>query len=165
MILTLITQLLKNMHEGTIYIKFTSTAILSVLFTPIALLFEASSEWLGANIDYIGLVLGAIAIDHLLGSLVHFFIKKDWSFKENIIGLCKKILLVVAVGFLFEGIGLISEQSFFEEYLKIVTRLMVFLYPAGSAFVNSSILTDGKFPPTAWLEKIADFSKDLKIKR
>jgi hypothetical protein len=34
-----------------------------------------------------------------------------------------------------------------------VTRLIVF-YIHGSAFGNSSILSNGKFPPQAWLDRI-----------
>jgi hypothetical protein len=40
---------------------------------------------------------------------------------------------------------------------------MVFLYPAGSAFVNASILTNGKFPPLGWIQKVEKFNSNLDI--
>lgn len=159
------TYLLKNIHEGAFVIKTASLFTLSVLITPAVLLLERLMEWYAMNIDYIALVIGAIAVDHLIGSVVHLTIKNDFSFKLNITGLAKKLFLVVMIGFLFEGISHISNGSFLEDYLEIVTRLMVFLYPAGSAFVNCSLLTGGKFPPKGWLDKLQDFFSDLKLKK
>lgn len=159
------TYLLKNIHEGAFVIKTASLFTLSVLITPAVLLLERLMEWYAMNIDYIALVIGAIAVDHLIGSIVHFSIKKDFNIRLNITGLAKKLFLVVAIGFLFEGVSHISNGSFLEDYLEIVTRLMVFLYPAGSAFVNCSLLTDGKFPPKGWLDKLQEFFSDLKMKK
>ena len=38
------------------------------------------------------------------------------------------------------------------------------MYPAGSAFVNSSIVTDGKFPPMALLQRFTKFQENLDLK-
>lgn len=51
------------------------------------------------------------------------------------------------------------------DYLLAITRIMVFLYPASSAFVNSSILTSGKFPPIGWIVKIENFNKSMDIRK
>jgi hypothetical protein len=39
----------------------------------------------------------------------------------------------------------------------------VFLYPAGSAFMNSAVLTNGKFPPMGWISILNNFNKNLDL--
>ena len=163
--------ILKNIlavHEGTAIVKFKSLLILSM---PLAttVLINPISLWVDQNIAYIGFVLVAIAIDHLLGSAVHIFIKKDFTFKKNIIGLAIKLSLVLSVGILFEGFQFLYPDKtpliqVVMDYLLAITRIMVFLYPASSAFVNSSILTSGKFPPLGWIQKVERFNKSMDIK-
>lgn len=167
---TAILFILKNVlaiHSGTAIVKFKSLLVLSV---PLATTFLINpiNEWVTQNLAYIGFVLVAIAIDHLLGSAVHIFVKKDFTFKKNVIGLAIKLTLVLSVGILFEGFQfLYSDKTPLIEvvtnYLLAITRIMVFLYPASSAFVNSSILTSGKFPPFGWIKKVENFNKSMDI--
>lgn len=162
--------IIKNLlaiHNGTAIIKFKSLLILSIPLSILSVV-DPIKIWVTENIAYIGFVLVAIAVDHLLGSAVHWFIKNDFSAKKNIIGLAIKLSLVLSVGVLFEGFQyLYAEKTPFIEavmdYLLTITRIMVFLYPAGSAFVNSSILTKGKFPPLGWIKKIDSFNKNMDI--
>ena len=170
MIKAAIGSILKNIlaiHSGTAVVKFKSLLILSF---PLAttLLINPISLWFDKNIAYIGFVLIAIAIDHLLGSAVHLFIRKDFTFKKNIIGLAVKLSLVLSVGILFEGFQFLYPDKtpiiqVVMDYLLALTRIMVFLYPASSAFVNSSILTSGKFPPIGWINKIETFNSSMDI--
>lgn len=162
--------ILKNIlaiHNGTAIVKLKSLLILSIplattmFINPIAL-------WVDQNIAYIGFVLAAIAIDHLLGSAVHIFVKKDFTFKKNIIGLAVKLSLVLSVGILFEGFQFLYPEKtpliqVVLDYLLAITRIMVFLYPASSAFVNSSILSNGKIPPSGWAKIVDRFNKNLDI--
>ena len=85
--------------------------------------------------------------------------------KKNIIGLFVKTSMVVAVSVIIEGMTMIlGEDNFVTGYFTILTRLMVFVYPAGSALVNCAIITNGKFPPTSFMSKITKFNKDLNLK-
>lgn len=163
---------LKNIiavHNGTAIVKFKSLLILSLPMATVMVI-NPISEWVSNNIAYIGFVLVAIAIDHVLGSAVHFFIRKDFTFKKNIIGISIKLSLVLSVGILFEGFQYLYPEKtpiieVVMDYLLAITRIMVFLYPASSAFVNSSILTSGKFPPIGWINKIENFNKSMDIKK
>jgi len=160
--------LLKNLiiiHKGTIISKFKSVFILSLIASPLGII-ENITNWINENGGYIFFVLMAIAIDHILGSAVHLFIKNDFSIKKNLIGLVSKISLVFLVGILFEGFQFIyKKEDLLTQYLTVITRLMVFLYPAGSAFMNCAIITKGKFPPIGWMEKISKFNKTLNIEQ
>lgn len=159
----LIAQNLILIHKGSIVAKFKSTLFISLMASPFGFV-ELFSEWISENGGYLFFVLLAIAIDHLMGSAVHLFIKKDFSIKKNIVGLVLKIFLVFSVGILFEGFQYIyKEDNLMTEYLTLITRLMVFLYPAGSAFMNCAILTNGKFPPIGWINKISKFNETLDV--
>lgn len=129
------------------------------------LVIESLSGWYLDNYQYIIFVMTVILVDHVLGSAVHAFIKKDFTMKKNIIGLTVKTSMVVAVSIIIEGMmHILGEDNIITDYFMILTRMMVFVYPAGSALVNCSIITNGVFPPTSFMSKIAKFNKDLNIK-
>lgn len=162
--LAFISKQLIIIHTGSIFAKLKSTLFLGLSFSPIAYVIEKITDWSIANSDYILFVMGAIMADHILGSVVHAFYKRDFTWRKNIQGLGIKIGLAVTMGFLFEGINhLTSEVSFVKSYLIMVLRLAVFLYPAGSAAMNSAIITEGKFPPLGFLTKMKQFNKNLDL--
>lgn len=155
----------------TIFIFFGSTGlqikkllIISLMISPITWLIDKLAEWHIDNSDYVSFVIGAIIIDHILGSIYHAFYAKDWSVKKNLTGLLVKMVIVVSVGYLFEGLDtLMVQESILKEYSVMVLRLMVFLYPASSAFNNSYIMTGKKFPPMAFMEKLKKFSENATL--
>ena len=157
--------ILKNLallHKGTLGLKLKSALVLSISISPFVFIGENLLKWYLSNQDYIYLVLGAIVIDHILGSLHHAFIVRDFTWKKNAIGIAIKLGLVIAIGFLFEALPVIAKgDNILKDYLVIVTRLSVFLYPAGSAFGNMSVVTGGKFPPKAWMDKLSKFNENL----
>ena len=120
-------------HHGTAIVKFKSLLMLSLPISVLAAI-NPIGGWVEQNIAYIGFVLIAIGIDHLLGSAVHLFIKKDFTPKKNIIGLAVKLSLVLSVGILFEGFQFLypDKTPFIEvimDYLLTITRIMVFSLP------------------------------------
>jgi hypothetical protein len=156
---------LNLIHIGTLEVKLQSTAKLAIFLSIPAYLFEHIVNWGVDNSDYVGFCMLAIVIDHILGTIRHLFIDRDFTIKKNIKGMVIKLGLVLCVGFLFEGLNVIvKNDSFIKEYLMITTRLMVFLYPAGSAFGNSSILSGGKFPPKSWIDKLKTYQENLDTK-
>lgn len=152
---------LKMINAGSIIIKLKSAVKLGFLLSPFPFFFEQIAQWTIDNNEYISFVLIAISIDHILGTLKHLTIG-DFSIKRNLIGLMTKIGLVVACGLLFEGLNsIVTHETLVKDYLTITTRLIVFLYPAGSAFGNSTFLSNGKFPPQIWLDKLQRFQTTL----
>ncbi len=155
---------LVEIHKGDFVHKTIATAKLAFSLSPMVYIFNGLNGWLNLNYEYVAFVFIAIFIDHLLGTWVHAFIKKDFSVKENIKGFFVKITLVIAVGVLTEGIyHIISTASMVSDYFITVAKLMVFIYPAGSALMNSSIITGGKFPPLGLLKIIRNFNKNLDL--
>lgn len=136
---------------------------LALAISPLTWVLEKLGEWHLDNATYVSFVIGAIAVDHILGSIYHAFFARDWSIKKNIKGLLIKLLIVVSIGYLFEGLDGLMVSSVVKEYTIMVLRLMVFLYPASSAFHNSYTMTGQKFPPMAFMEKLKRFSENATI--
>ena len=150
--------------SGALTIKIKAAIFQGVtLSVPVSLIEHLTNWWL-TNQEYATFVFYAIALDHVLGTFKHYHIDQDFSVKENIKGLVMKVGLVVFVGYLFEGIpAIMPKDNFIAGYMITVLRLIVFLYPAGGAFRNSSILSGGKFPPKSWLDRLSKFDKNLNV--
>ena len=158
---------LKNLlilHKSSFIFKLKSAALLAVPLGSFGWCMNQLSKWTVTNQGYIAGVLICIAIDHLIGSVYHACKAKDFTFKKNIYGLLQKLALCAASAVLFEVIhSTLKDVPLIYEYLKTITRLTVILYPAGSAFMNMSALTNGIFPPLGWIKKLKAFNEDLDI--
>ncbi|AGO48028.1 putative holin [Cellulophaga phage phi12:1] len=166
MIYQLLSKHIYLIHSGSVWVKAESTAKIAVFVSPWYYLVKSINDWYFLNYGYVAFVFIAIAFDHFLGTWVHAWIKRDFSMKKNIYGFFTKITLVIMVGILTEGMQhILNSDSFISTYFSIVGKLMVFIYPAGSALMNCSIITHGKFPPIGLMNKIKNFNKNLDIKQ
>lgn len=131
-----------------------ATFKLSLVITPFVLIWNKLKLWGVDNQDYILIVIGAILIDWLFGTVKHLFFTGTFSLKKNAIGITTKIALAVAGGFLFEGLNfLVKDSDFVLTTSKIITRVIILMYPGMSAFENIYIVSGEKFPPKAWMEE------------
>ena len=161
--------LIKNLsffYHGDFLLKLKSIVLIAFPIGTFSWLLSQFNEWTECNQNYIAVVLICITIDHIVGTIYHAFKLKDFCFKKNAVGTLKKLSLCVLSAILFEVIhSTLQNIPFLYDYLKSVTRLVVVLYPAGSAFINMSALTNGSFPPLGWIKKIKAFNEDLDIKK
>ena len=140
-----------------------SAAVSAASAVPVSLM-DKLFGWYIDNQVYMTLVFLAVAIDHIIGTFVHWQIKRDWSPKKNLFGLIRKGFAVVAGYVLFEMVHqIVDDVEFISIYFKAILQLTVMLYPVISALKNLSIITGGKFPPHIWLEKFESFNKDLDL--
>lgn len=155
---------LLTLHTGTLYLKINSSIQLALGIAPLAFLVEKLTQWTVENAVYIGWVLWAIFVDWVVG--VWYHIKaKDFDWGKNALGLTLKIGMALFAGSLFEALPyFLKHDNLIAQLLLVVTRLAVFLYPAGSAFMNMTEITDGKFPPTGWIKRIKYFNENLNLK-
>lgn len=157
-------QLVKTTGNSYIVSLF-ATFKLSLFVSPLIYVYTKLFNWGLANQDYLLIVLGAILIDWIFGTLKHIFYTHTFSLKKNAVGLMLKIGLVVAGGFLFEGLShLTREATIIETSLQIITRVIVFMYPAVSAWENIYIVSGEKFPPKKWMEKIGLYKDSANFK-
>lgn len=151
-------------HKGNLLVKMKYAFVASFYLSPFTFVINKITEWHLNNAAYASLVLGAIIIDHFVGTVYHAFFKRDFSMRKNITGLMIKIFVVIAMAYLFEGLNiLMSQESILKDYTVMVLRLMVFLYPAGNAFGNTYEITGKKFPPVGFMNKLKQFSEQVTI--
>jgi len=155
---------LQKLHNGVGIDKIYSTIKIAAVPAIFMTVFEGLSKWYMVNQWFMIFVFYAIAIDHILGSIVHACIKKDFTVKKNAVGLAVKIgfcisgySLFIMIHEIFKGIPFIAD------YFKILIQFIVFIWPAGSAMGNMSILTGGKFPPIGWMKKLERFQENADI--
>lgn len=164
LLLTFLWEKLLAIHTGTLIVKIKSSFEIAILFTPLTFLIERINEWTLANAIYIGWVLWAILADWFIGVWVHLK-RGDFSWGKNALGLVLKIGMALFAGSLFEALPyFLKHDNIVSQILLIVTRLAVFLYPAGSALTNMAEITNGKFPPVGLFKKINMFNNDLDLK-
>lgn len=65
--------LLYNLHQIGVSIKL--SGIMGIFIVVGVNVSDVFSKWLSENIDYVVIALGLVAIDHLLGSGVHQWLK------------------------------------------------------------------------------------------
>lgn len=154
----------QHIHAGSVEEKITSLFKLSMfsalLITPIIDL----TGWYEVNYKIIYFVFIAVILDHIIGSYCHAFLKKDWSTKKNIVGFLTKTLITIVGFVIFEMLHyIVKDVDFISIYFKVTIHLMIFLYPAGSALMNLSIITEGKFPPMGLMNKLTRFNNNLDL--
>ena len=141
---------------------FYASVKVSIIVTPFIVIWDKISNWGLSNQDYILIVLGAIFVDWIFGTLKHIFIVGNFSLKQNAIGLTTKITLATAGGFLFEGLNhIVSGSEYIVSATEIVTRVIILMYPGVSAFENIYIVSGEKFPPKAWMERLTKWKDSL----
>ena len=160
----MILQILAAIHSGAFTLKLQCLTFFALSISPVVWCFEKLANWHLANGDYVHFVLGAIIVDHLVGSAYHAFWLRDFTWKMNARGLMIKLFMVVTVGYLFEGLNMLMvEESILVDYTIMVLRLIVFLYPAGSAFGNAYEMTGRVFPPVGFMNKLKQFNENASI--
>lgn len=151
------------LHFGSIKFQLKATLLLSAPLSILAYIGEKITNWAITDSDYILAVSACVLIDLFIGIWKHL---KDGDFNLGKLakGLVLKIGLCAAALITFELMNMIvKEVSLVYDYLKVITRMVVVLYPAGSAFMNMSDITGGVFPPIGWINKIKKFNTDLDI--
>lgn len=153
----------EQVHFGKPLDQLNVSFELAILASPIVYLVEYVFEWTYINIGYIAFVTGAICIDWLFGVIKHLM-QKDFDLKEMIKGLMLKAGLVVCIGFIFEGMAYLSgSDSIQQQFLEIILRMTVLMYPANSAFDNCYVISGGKFPPSSIMQWKKKFSQNMTL--
>lgn len=149
------------LHAGDYFPKFKASFYLGAALSPIALIIEKSTSWYIDNQTYIHWVCVAILIDLFTGVFKHI---RNFSWGSLGKGLLIKVGMAVMAGILFEALPFfLQEGNVVSDSLLVVTRLSVFMYPAGSAWMNMATITGGKFPPIGWINKLKYFNENLDL--
>ena len=154
-----------NIADGDLTTKLSGALKVSLIISPFIFIWDKIVKWGIPNQDYLLIVLMAILLDWIFGIVKHLQ-KRTFSLKKNASGLILKISLTVGAGMLFEGLNSIVKDSagIVVLSLTIVARVIVFLYPAVSAWQNIYIVSGERFPPKAWMDRLNKFNENLNVK-
>lgn len=150
-------------HSGTVSEKF--MAIFKIALFPAAgiSVMERFSFWYIENYIFIVLLIGSLLADLAMGIWKHLK-QHTFSPKKMLTGFIEKSAVIVIAYFLTESlIQIISDAELGTIYFKFVSKIMLFVYPAGNAFVNMGIITNGKFPSIGLLKRFDKFNKNLDL--
>lgn len=151
-------------YKGTFTQKVSSTISLAVAPAFSLSVIERLTGWYIDNHIFITLAFLIIAIDHILGTWVHWTIKRDFKFNLNLFGLLKKIIIVSLGYTTLSIIGYsMRDIELLRDYFSATIQLITILYPGSSALSNMSIITNGRFPPTGLLDRIKNFNQSADI--
>ena len=125
-------------------------ATAALLINPIRVLFESES-------DFFAILTLALMIDLLIGMLKHLKIN-NFSFRDLALGLIIKVVVAYGGLLLFMSFASLEDGPIVEWFI-FVSKFTILLYPAGSAFSNMFILTDGRFPPLKFMKKLKSFDE------
>lgn len=128
----------------------------SVLATA-ALLLKPLKDMVYNELSFFSILTMAIIIDLIIGGLKYWKINM-FSFSQLVVGLIIKVTVA------FGGITLFLafkslDPGIAAEWFALVAKFTVLLYPAGSAFTNMYILTNGRFPPIGLMKRLDSFDK------
>lgn len=155
---------LQKLHSGVGFDKMVAAGKISAVPAIVVSSAEGLTKWYLINQTFMIFVFIAIILDHILGTIVHAFIKRDFVFKKNVAGFLLKGGACIAGYSLFVMIHeILKDVPFIADYFQILIQFMVFIYPAGSAMGNLSIITGGKFPPIGWMKKLEKFQENVDI--
>lgn len=163
-------QNLLNLHSGTAGAKIVSAFKLTAVPAVGLTIAEKISGWYIDSKSFIQIIILTLFADLFLGIWKHWKLS-TFSFKKMILGFAQKLFIVIVFYFLSEAfLQIIADADLDSIYVKVFLKFLLFIWLAGNALVNMGILTNGKFPPLAFLKKIQKFNEtldynDLKIKK
>lgn len=142
--------------------KLLISLMMSLIASACVQFFEYYLQIAIENRVFLILIFSVFMCDVLLGIWKHIK-SKDFSFRE----LLTKALLKLMIGFFsmvifnaMAGLEGISETGL-RTYFLLVGKLLTMIYYAGSAFNSMYFITNGKFPPYAWISKMKEFNKTI----
>ena len=131
--------------------------VASPIFATFALLIAPIRRMLNNEKDFFVLLTLALLIDLFIGMVKYIKLKK-FCFKDLVTGLIVKVMVSYGGIILFLSFAVL-EEGWASEWFTLVARFTVLLYPAGSAFANMYVITNGRFPPISFMKKLKSFEE------
>jgi len=148
------------------YIKIAMLLAVSSIGAVIAKIFQPLADFLFEESGFFFLLFIAIMVNMAVGVYKHWK-ARELDFKEFYLGTLQ-VVFVCGAGFaLFMAIATLEgiHKTDIGEWFMLLGRVTVILYPAGSAFKNLHYITDGRFPPIGFMNRLKKFEKTGEIKQ
>ncbi len=137
--------------------KVMLVAILSTILSP---LIYSAQRFIDVNVDYVLLWFIFLLADMVTGLMKHWK-TKTISFRDFMLKTMEKVFVSFCGLSVFSAFALsFASESFIEHYLIMFGQISISVYIGGSALTNMYVITRGKFPPIAFMERLKNFNKD-----
>lgn len=158
--------MVEHMKHLTIQSKLFISLYSSMIGSLFLMIFEYYKGIVIANKVFLIVIFSVFLLDVVLGILKHIKLR-DFSFRDLLTHACLKMFIGFAAMVVFNGFAAILAQDaeFIKTYFVMVGKLLTLVYYAGSAFNSMSVLTNGKFPPVAWMNRMKEFNNTLNPKK
>lgn len=137
------------------FIHLYQTLLLSPIFATISLFVDRVKGMLDEESKFYSLIIISITIDLAIG-IGRYIKEHKFAFDAMLSGLVVKVMVAFGAMLLFSAFASL-EDGWASEWMMLVGKYAVLLYPAGSTFKNMYVLTDGRFPPVKWMKFMKAF--------
>lgn len=137
-----------------------SNAIVGVFLSPILYF---TQTYVFGDATFIILFLVAFTMDIITGALNHFIKVGDFSFTQLGMKAMIKFIACIATLITFHVVSSAINNgdavtTFASVYLFVLGKTITIVFIGGSVFENIYSLTDKKFPPIGWLNRIRKYN-------
>ena len=140
--------------------KLLFIAILATILSPLVYGLQRITD---ANVNYILIWFILVMSDMFTGLWKHWK-NKTISFRDFALKTIEKVFVSFVGLSIFSAFALsFAHDGFIEKYLILFGQISVSVYIGGSALTNLYVISSGKFPPVAFMERLKNFNKDGSI--
>lgn len=163
---TFISNLIYALEVKTFKVKMLYSLAFSIMISPIAYLSEFARNYLIPEKQFFSTVIFLCICDVLIGTLKSLKLH-NFNPMLMLIGFATKLGTCYLVMQIFQAVS--SPQEFISSpearvYFVLTWKLMIMVYPSISSFNNIYYLSNKKFPPIWWMERMHSFEKDGNVK-
>lgn len=152
-----LTYLIEQLENYGVLGKVMLVAIFTSFLSPFV---YSAQRFVDINIDYVLLWFIFVLSDMVTGLAKHWK-NKTVSFRDFALKTIEKVFVSFCGLSIFSAFALsFATDSFIEHYLMLFGQISISVYIGGSALTNLYVITSGKFPPIAFMERLKNFNKD-----
>lgn len=130
-----------------------------VNLAPIAFILNIANWWWTDNQQFGNFMCIALIINTVVGIVYH--LKYDSFNWKLFIGRNIEMTFIVVVGYIMlEMLRYTAGDNFAGEVFRIMIQICTLLFPVSKVLKNIYIMSNGKYPPKFFMEKLYKFEKD-----
>ena len=132
-------------------------------FAPIVFIMKITNWWFSENQQFGNFMCISLVLNMIVGVVFHlkYGTFSFWQFlKKNV-----EIIFIVVVSYIMlETLRYTAGDNFAGEVFRITIQIITLLYPTSKVLKNFYIMTDGKYPPKFFMDKLYNFEKNGDLK-
>lgn len=140
--------------------KLNASIILSVFTSPLMYLIVLIKRYILTDANFVE-ILGVCLTCELIAGIWKHLKLCDFHGRKLALGFMEKVLVAFLGMIVFNAVGHMAgmqDNPTMFKWLSFVGQLVIIFYVIGSIANSLFVITNGKFPPIAWIKRMAQFS-------